>query len=110
MKIGLLNVRITIEKNQVVTDKYGNHKNTWEPYLSYYATVSGETPKEETDAGLTVDDSKTDFTIRFCRAASAITSTGYRVIFDGETYDILGVNHMNFKNKGIKLLCQKVRR
>ena len=110
MKIGLLNVRITIEKNQVVTDKYGNHKNTWEPYLSCYATVSGETPKEETDAGLTVDDSKTDFTIRFCRAASAITSTGYRVIFDGETYDILGVNHMNFKNKGIKLLCQKVRR
>ena len=64
----------------------------------------------DTDAGLTVDDSKTDFTIRFCRAASAITSTGYRVIFDGETYDILGVNHMNFKNKGIKLLCQKVRR
>ena len=110
MNIALMNVRIEVQKNTVNTDKYGNHKNTWELYLSCYATVSGETPKEETDAGLTVDDSKTDFTIRFCRAASAITSTGYRVIFDGETYDILGVNHMNFKNKGIKLLCQKVRR
>ena len=105
MNIALMNVRVEVQKNTVTTDKYGNHKNTWEPYLSCYATVSGETPKEETDAGLTVD-----FTIRFCRAASAITSTGYRVIFDGETYDILVVNHMNFKNKGIKLLCQKVRR
>lgn len=110
MNIALMNVRIEVQKNAVTTDKYGNHKNTWEPYLSCYATVSGETPKEETDAGLTVDDSKADFTIRFCRAASAITSTGYRVIFGGEAYDILGVNHMNFKNKGIKLLCQKVRR
>ena len=110
MNIALMNVRIEVQKNIVTTDKYGNHKNTWEPYLSCYATVSGETPKEETDTGLTVDDSKVDFTIRYCRAASAITSTEYRVIFGSETYDILGVNHMNFKNKGIKLLCQKVRR
>ena len=29
---------------------------------------------------------------------------------NANSYDILGVNHMNFKNKGIKLLCQKVRR
>ena len=110
MNIALMNVCIEVQKNTVATDKYGNHKNTWEPYLSCYATASGETPKEETDAGLTVDDSKTDFTIRFCRAASAITSTGYRVLFDGDIYDILGVNHMNYKKKGIKLLCQKVRR
>ena len=110
MNIALMNVHIEVQKNIVTTDKYGNHKNTWEPYLSCYATASGETPKEETDTGLTVDDSKVDFTIRYCRATSAITSTGYRVIFGGETYDILGVNHMNFKNKGIKLLCQKVRR
>lgn len=110
MNIALMNVRIEVQKNTVTNDKYGNHKNTWEPYLSCYATVSGETPKEETDTGLTVDDSKVDFTIRYCRAAAAITSTGYRVIFGSENYDILGVNHMNFKNKGIKLLCQKVRR
>ena len=110
MNIALMNVRIEVQKNNVTTDKYGNHKNVWEPYLSCYATVSGETPKEETDTGLTVDDSKVDFTIRYCRAAAAITSTGYRVMFGSELYDILGVNHMNYKNKGIKLLCQKARR
>lgn len=110
MNIALMNVRIVIQKNTVATDKYGNHSNAWEPYLSCYATVGGETPKEETDTGLTVDDSKVDFTIRYCRAAAEITSTGYRVLFGNETYDILGVNHMTFKNKVLKLLCQKVRR
>lgn len=110
MNIALMNVRIVIQRNTVTTDRYGNHKNTWEPYLSCYATVSGEAPKEDTDAGVTVDDSKVDFTIRYCRDAAAITSTGYRVLFGTETYDILGVNHMNYKNKGIKLLCRKVRR
>ncbi|WP_207730790.1 head-tail connector protein [Coprococcus comes] len=28
-----LNERITIEKSTVVTDKIGNHRNTWEEYL-----------------------------------------------------------------------------
>ena len=58
MKIELLNVRIQIQKNSVVVDKYGNHKNEWAPYYSCSATVSSESPKEETDAGLIVDDSK----------------------------------------------------
>ncbi len=110
MKIALLNALIEIEKNTVSADRYGNHKNTWEPYLSCYATVSGETPKQETETGLVVDDSRADFTIRFCNASSEITSVNYRVKFRDEIYDILGVNHMNFKNKSVKLLCRKVRR
>ena len=47
MNIALLNVRITIQKSTVSNDRYGNHINTWEPYLSCYATVGGETPKQE---------------------------------------------------------------
>ena len=110
MNVALLNVRIEIQQNTVITDKYGNHKNSWEPYLSCYATVSNEAPKEETDSGLIVDDSKLDFTIRFCRSASSISSTGFRVVFNDEIYDILGVNHINYKKKAIKLMCQKARR
>lgn len=107
MNIALLNVRIEIQKNTVSTDRYGNHKNTWEPYLSCYATVSGETPKEDAAAGLIVDDSRVDFTVRWCDASSVISSTGYRVLFRDEVYDIIGVNHMNYKRKGIKLICRK---
>lgn len=34
MNIALMNVRIEVQKNTVFTDKYGNHKNEWLPYLS----------------------------------------------------------------------------
>ena len=107
MKIELLNVRIEIQKSTIVTDKYGNHKNTWKPYLSCYATVSGESPMEDTEGGLTVDDSRVDFTIRWFAASSVSTSTGYRVLFRDEVYDIIGVNHMNYKRMSVKLLCRK---
>ena len=103
MKIELLNVRIFIMKNAVVTDDIGNHKNEWQKYYDCYATVSGEAGKEFTDAGLVVDASKIDFTIRWCRKAAEITSTGFRVEFNRELYDILAVDHMNFKRKCVKL-------
>ena len=110
MKIGLLNTRIEIQKSSVVTDKYGNHKNEWTPYYTCHATVSSESPKEETAAGVVVDSSKLDFTVRYCRQAAAVTSTGYRIVFGEELYNILGVDHMNFRNKAVKFLCQKASR
>ena len=35
-----LNERITIEKSTVVTDKVGNHRNTWEEYFTCFAYAS----------------------------------------------------------------------
>lgn len=112
MNIGLLNERIVIEKNAVQTDGIGNHKNTWQPYYTCSATVSAsaEAGKEDSAAGLTVDNNKMDFTIRYCRQADAITSTEYRVRFAGELYNILAVDHMNYRRKSLKLRCQKARR
>ncbi len=34
MDIALLNVRITVQKNEVVVDEIGNHKNTWTDWYS----------------------------------------------------------------------------
>lgn len=110
MDIALLNVRITIQKNEVVTDAVGNHKNTWANWYSCYATVSNESPSEETSAGVVIDNSKMDFTIRWCHLAAEIDAEHFRVQYAGEIYNILGIDHMNFKKKSIKLKCQKVRR
>lgn len=110
MNIELLNVRISITKNEVTVDAIGNHKNAWFPYYACYATVSSEAGKENTDAGLVIDNSKIDFTIRWCKKAAAIDSTHYQVEFNGEIYDIKAVDHMNYKRKCIKLSCEKVRR
>lgn len=110
MNIALLNVRILISQNDVETDAIGNHKNVWTEYYTCYATISAEAGKESTDAGMVLNNSKVDFTIRWSKKTAAITSTGFRVKFNGELYDILAVDHMNYKRKSIKLCCQKVRR
>lgn len=110
MNIELLNVRIFITKNEVTVDAIGNHKNDWVPYYTCYATVSSEAGKEDTDAGMIVDDTKVDFTIRWCKKAATLDSTHYRVEFNGALYGITAIDHMNYKRKCIKLSCQKVRR
>ena len=62
MKIELLNVKIEIQKNSVVTDHHANRKNAWTPFYTCHATVSAEAPKEDSEAGLIIDGSKADFT------------------------------------------------
>lgn len=110
MKVVLLNRLITVQKHTTVTDAVGNHLNTWKTFYICHATVSGETDMETEEAGTTVDDTKADFTLRWCAASSVITSTEYRVVMDGQIYDILSVDHMNFKHKSVKLHCRKARR
>lgn len=110
MNIELLNVRIFITKLETQKDAIGNHFNIGKEYYTCYATVSAEAGNEQTDAGLKVDDSRLDFTIRWCQKASAITSTGFQVTFNTELYDVVAVDHMNHKHKCVKLRCQKARR
>lgn len=110
MDIALLNVRVAFQKNAVVVDAIGNHKNEWTDFYSCYATVSSEGGKEASAAGTIVDDSDIIFTVRYCRKVSEINNTEYWVLFDGEIYNILSVDHMNYKRKSIKVKCQKVRR
>lgn len=110
MNIELLNVRIRLLQNAVLVDEIGNHKNSWQEYYSCYATVSAEGGTEETAAAQTVEADTIDFTLRYCRKTAALTSTGFRVEFAGELYDITAIDHMNFKRKCVKLHCQKVRR
>ena len=110
MEVALLNVRITFQKISVIVDEIGNHRNEWKDIYSCYATVSGESPNENTDAGMVVDDRKIDFTVRWCREVASMTNTEYRIRYQDAFYNILGIDHMNFKRKSVKFKCQKVRR
>lgn len=62
------------------------------------------------DAGMIVDNTEVDFTIWWCKKATALDSTHYRVEFNDTLYDITAIDHMNYKKKCIKLSCQKVKR
>ena len=111
MNVALMNLRITFQKNTVVTDAIGNRKNAWEDYFSCYATISGEASSslgsEKNAAGTTVDHSDISFTVRWCNAVSVVDSVGYRILFNDCIYNILAVDHMSFKKKSIKFRCKK---
>lgn len=113
MDIAAMNVRVAFQKNETVTDKYGNHKNAWTDYYTCFATIGGEgmaSSKEEQVAGTTVEDFSMTVTVRYCSKAAAVTSTGFRVMFMGEIYNIENIDHMNFRKKSLKFTCRKERR
>lgn len=113
MNIALLNTKIVIEKQQTVTDRIGNHKNEWLPYHECRATLSGEGGKgsaEVFSAGSEVDHGECYLTVRWCRALQSISTTNYRILMDGEVYDILAIDHFSNKRKALKFRCRKVKR
>ena len=110
MDIAAMNERVTFQVNSVTTDKYGNHKNEWVDYFSCYATISGENGQEQAVVGETVENTDMNVTVRYCSETAAISSTRYRIVFKDELYDILGVDHLNFKKHAIKFKCRKERR
>lgn len=109
MDIAAMNQRIQIQKSKVSVDKIGNRKNMWVDCYSCYATVSEETGQEKsTDFGV-VENAYINFTVRYCKALEHLTATEYRVIFQGDIYNILGINHMNYKKKSLKIRCNRER-
>lgn len=110
MDIGLLNLRILIQKNAVVSDAIGNRKNTWTDYFSCYATIGGESGTEVHRTGEILESADLTFTVRYSSETAAVTPSGYRIVYGGELYNILAVDHQNNKRKSLKFRCSKVRR
>lgn len=110
MKVSLLNERITFQKSVVTSDGIGNRKNVWEDYYSCFATIGGEGGNEKLEAGQTADGATITFSVRYCNKLVDIMSTGFRILFRGEIYNILSVDHINWKKKSLKFRCEKVRR
>lgn len=108
MNIAGLRVRITIQKNETVVDKYGNHTSAWTDYFSCWATAvtSGLSSKEEEAAGHTVEADRLDFTVRWSSETAVVNSKQYRVLLGGRIYNILSIDEMGFKHNSRKLHAQ----
>ena len=109
MKVALLNERIELWKNTVVSDDIGNRKNTWAPYFECACTVGGESGNEKDAAAQTADHAEITFTVRSCTMTDAVRSELFRIVFNGEPYNIISVDHMNYKHKCLKFRCRKER-
>lgn len=113
MDTALLNEKVVFQKNAAAVDDAGNHRDVWADYYSCFATVGGEglaSSKEREAAGMTVEDVSMTVTVRYCRKLVGMMSTGYRILFRGEVYDIVNVDHMNYKKRCLKFMCRKARR
>ena len=108
MNIAGLRVRITIQKNETVVDKYGNHTSSWTDYFSCWATAvtSGLSSTEEEAAGHTVEADRLDFTVRWSSETAVVNSKQYRVMLGGRIYNILSIDEMGFKHNSRKLHAQ----
>lgn len=106
MNIAKLNVRIEVEKADVVVDEIGNRTCVYKPYHSFYA-YAGTYAADESQSAQTYAHETITFTLRYSNASAAITSNGYRVRFKGSIYNIVSVDKMNYKGKELKLKCQK---
>ena len=110
MDIAAMNVRVTFQENRVVTDAIGNHKNAWEDCYTCFATISGESGTEQAVVGETVENTDMSVTVRWCAETAAMSSTRNRILFNGEIYNILAIDHLSFHRRGIKFKCRRVRR
>ena len=104
MNIAGLRVRITIQKNNTVTDKYGNHKSVWLDYFTCWATAvtSGLSSSEDETTGHTVEADRLDMTVRYSSETAAVNSKQYRVLLGGRIYNILSIDEMGFKHNSRK--------
>ncbi len=105
MNISGLRVRITIQKNETVVDKYGNHKSEWTDFFSCWASAvtSGLSASERESAGHTTEADKLDITVRYSTETEEVNSKQYRVLLAGRIYNILSIDEMGFKRNSRKL-------
>ncbi len=110
MNIAGLRVRITIQKNETVTDKYGNHTSAWADYFSCWATAVTGGGAETEQAAHTEEGNRLDITVRWSAETFAVNSKEYRVLVNGRIYDITGIDEMAFKKNSRKFHCELAER
>ena len=97
MNIGLLNERITFQKQTTTFDEYGNEIVAWDDYYACWATISGEGGRESVSGGQPSDHPDLAVTIRWCDKAMKITVVGFRILHRMELYDIVGIDHFSYE-------------
>ena len=112
MDIAGLRVRITIQKNETVVDKYGNHKAAWTDFFPCWATAvtSGLSASEEEIGAHTVEADRLDFTVRYSSETAAVNSKQYRILLGSRIYNILSIDEMGFKHNSRKFHAELAER
>ena len=104
MNVSGLSVRITIQKSVVQKDKYQNHNTAWEDYFTCWATctASGKSADETQNARYTQEADLLDITVRYSSETAAVNSKEYRILLNGQIYNITSIDEMGFRKNSRK--------
>ena len=112
MNIAGLRVRITIQKNVTVADKYANHKSVWTDYFRCWASASkgNRNDDESNAAGTTTEENRLNFTVRWSTKTAAVDTKQYRIVLDGKLYNIVSIDEQGFRKKSRKFTAELTER
>lgn len=105
--IGKMNSRIIIQKSTPENDRNGNHMLAWTDFYKCFAYANNLSGKEYWAAAQSNAQNEVSFVVRYCRKLSALTSENYRVLFNGEAYNISFVDNVQYRDKTIKIRAVK---
>lgn len=108
-RIARKNERITFEQNEVYSDKYKNRLQRWTEYFSCFAYADTYTAQESGEK-VTSEERSITFETRWCPELASVTSTGFRIIFHGENYNIESIDMMNYQRDSIRFTCRREKR
>ena len=108
-RIARKNTRITFQKNEIYSDKYKNRLQQWTDYFSCFAYADTYATDEDGKTVITEERSIT-FETRWCPELEAVSSTGYRILFENSVYNIVSIDPMNYQRQKIRFSCRKEKR
>ena len=110
MEVSPMRSRITIQQSIVTKDAIGNHLTDWTDIHTCFAYANLASGKEYQAAGQTLNGDTLVFTIRWCDRLRNLDTTGFRIKFEGNIYNITCVDDVRFRHERLKLTAEKVRR
>ena len=108
MDIGSMRQRITIQRATVTSDEIGNRVNQWTDYHSCFAYVNMASGKEYEAAGQTLPGDSVVFTLRWCKKLAEMQCSTFRVLFQGQIFNLVSVDNVQYLNQRLKLTGERV--
>lgn len=107
MNSGAYREKITIEKCSYEADAIGNRKAVWAEYWAGFAYVNNLSGAEYWAAAQAKAEETVQFILRYTKMLDALNSTGYRIRFRGDSYNIESVDNVQYRNETVKIRARR---
>lgn len=97
--------KIAIEKRAAGT---GYEPDNWEPFMDVWASVRDLNNREFFAAMAEQAEDTVQFFVRYFKAVDNMTPQDYRIVFNGNVYNITGISNQNYANMYVKIMARMV--